>query len=123
MNEVDSLLAQDKQFQIIAVRFPFDYSPVNNCYYNSRKYHYKTILDVEEGDTVIVCVNGLYKSVLVVDTHIKASRCQNIKWVVQKVCDKQYEKCIKVEKELLQHVRKNSLSSLVKKLIKELRRS
>lgn len=92
MQELDLLLAQNKDFTFIGVKFQG----------SQKTYHYKTLEKFEEGDKAVVDVNGELKIVEVVsiDCMLDLSSHISYKWIVQKVDFTEYERCREIEKDL-----------------------
>lgn len=107
MNELDLLLAQNKDFTFVGVRFAGS---------STKTYHYKTLEKFEEGDLAVVNVNGEFKIVEVIytDCMLDLSSHINYKWIVQKVDTTEYDRCREVEKELTRQLNSARITKLRK---------
>lgn len=106
MNELDLLLAQNKNFTFIGVRFAG----------STKVYHYKTVEKFEEGDLAVVDVNGELKIVEVtsIDCMLDLSDHINYKWAVQRVDLTEYNRCREVEKSLKRQLNSARIAKLRK---------
>ncbi len=90
---INLFLAENPNFKLIIVNFPGSTKP----------YHYKTMLDIEVGDKLVVATpQGLtVLEALEVIPAIESDLTYSfpIKWVVSKVDLASYEECIAMERE------------------------
>ena len=114
MNEIDLLLAQNKDFTFIEVKFTSGTNP--------KGYHYKTTEKFEVDDKAVVNVNNELKivEVVAVDCILNLSSHIKYKWAVQKVDFTEYDRCQTVEKELQTQLNSLRLSKLRNNLETEL---
>ena len=95
MSDLNLFLAEaNENFKIVVVQFPT----------SSKKYHYKTVLDIEEGDMIVVDAPSTGFTVLEALEVIPAIETElsynfQLKWVVSKVDIEHYEACKKMERE------------------------
>lgn len=116
MFEVNAILASENTaFKFVKVAFS-DY-PTNN----SKLHTYKTTLEVEEGDSVIV--NTPSEGFKVVKVHevlditeVEQNPGFSYKWVVDRINVKNYEKCVDAEKSMAKEIR----AAMQAKRLKEL---
>lgn len=103
MNLVDTFLTDNENFKFVSVVF----AP----YTGTREYTYKTLLDLQEEDFVVVQTpNNGYQVVQVreVMEPLEAEVQDNInyKWVVQKIDFEDYNACKDMEKQLMKKLKK-----------------
>jgi len=116
MSDLNLLLAeQNENFKIVKVTFPT----------NGKQYTYKTVLDLEEGDNVIVDSPNNGFVVVEVGEVIPAIETNldfgfNVKWIVSKVDTEQYEACIDMERQATKTLNQLKYSRRRKELIKDL---
>jgi len=94
MNDINLFLAEaNEKFKIVVVKFPN----------TNKKYHYKTILNVEVGDLVIVDAPSGIQILTAVEVipaiETELSYSMTIKWLVDKVDMQHYEECKQMERE------------------------
>lgn len=116
MNDINLLLSQNKAFRFVKVEFSTN---------STRLYTYKTIDDIEVGDTVIVDTPSEgFKAVKVVKVSLPheevTERDFQYKWIVQKVDTSRYEEIVAKEQEAQLLINTASTKVLVKKLNEEL---
>lgn len=85
---------------------------------NPKRYTYKTTLDLEPGDLVLVECAGASNyfgyccvRVVDVDVEIDMNAGHGYKWVVDKIDTKKIEETKKAEKELIKHIKKLEMKS------------
>jgi hypothetical protein len=104
MSIIDAVLADNEQFKFLSCTF----AP----YTGTKTYHYKTMLDIDVGDHVVVYVpnSASYQVVEVKEVHsffdLELRDDIEYRWVVQKVDSKTYLESIEKEKELASTLRK-----------------
>ncbi len=113
MNNVNLLLSQNSDFKFVGVKF---YEQLQRGQMPSldglsnKTYHYKTTLDLEVGDKVIVDTpSGELKIVEVVnikELHELEDDKINYKWIVSKVDLEYYHKCKDTETEVKKQMNK-----------------
>ncbi len=119
MNEVNLLLSQNPKFKFVEVRFRT----------GAKTYTYKTMLDVELEEFVLVPIyqdgdedNAKIKMAKVVSigeiAHLSSSH--NYRWIVQKVDMSHFEHCCEVEENVAKELSKVRAASLRKKLLDNL---
>lgn len=101
MNDTNLILAQNKNFTFVGVRFLDGNNPTS--------YYYKTFQKFEVGDQAVVDspISGLtVVEVTQVDCMLDVCNHDNgnYKWIVQKVDMTDYERCRDLEKEVTKHV-------------------
>ena len=116
MNKLNALFAENENFKFISVVF----SPFTG----TRTYTYKTTLDVQEGDFVIVDTPNGGLSVVQVKklndfTDVNFNVTYGYKWVVQKIDRTDYDELVVKEKQLAKTLNKVT----AKKVLHELRTS
>lgn len=95
MSDLNLFLAEaNENFKIVVVQFPS----------SSKKYSYKTVLDIQEGDLVVVDAPSTGYTVLEAVEVIPAIETElthnfQLKWVVDKVNLTHYEECKQMERE------------------------
>ena len=99
MNDLNLLLAQNENFKFVEVVFN----------HTDKHYVYKTALDVEVGDSLVVEAPSGFKvvevkAVLKFNELCSSKRGIKLKWVVQKVDTTEYERCKKAENDAQQHL-------------------
>lgn len=100
MSDLELFLAEtNKDFKIVTVKFDS----------SNKTYTYKTILDVQKGDKVIVdtpssgmVIVDVVKAVPALETSLNFGF--KIKWVVSKVDIEHYEECKKMERKALKQI-------------------
>lgn len=103
-----ALMAENEKFKFVSVRFPT----------SDRGYTYKTMLDLVEGDKVLVdTASGMQivtvREVLdISDVDLEAN--YEYKWVVQKVDFTEFEQYKQMEDDLLKYLRKKQRAHAVK---------
>jgi len=120
MNELDVLLARNADFKFLTVTFNTGYNTSQSA--SDKEYTYKTMLDIEVDDVLVVCVGDVYKTVTVrkvIDAMARTDNRKNINWVVCKVDTASYEADIELQNRLQKKVTK----ALAKKRQKELEES
>lgn len=112
MNKVNSILAlQNENFKIVGCTF-------DN---SSRIYHYKTTLDVVEGERVVVVAPSTGLTTVTVETISDSTENDmRLKWIVSKIDTEYYEKCLEVEEQVIAEMQKAAKVRQVQKLIEEL---
>lgn len=78
---------------------------------HAKTYTYKTRLDLEPGDDVLVCVSGEFKIVYVVEVHdvpnIDEHSRADYKWIVQKLDMSAYQDMLDEDEEFKESTRKH----------------
>lgn len=103
MNLSDTFLTENPKFKFVSIVF----AP----YTGSKEYTYKTLLDLEEGDFVVVQTPSKEYQCVQVRSVIDPLEAElisgiNYKWVVQKVDMAHYEECRDMEKQVQLKLRK-----------------
>lgn len=117
MSDLNLFLAEaNPDFKIVVVQFPT----------SSKNYHYKTILDVQPGDKVVVDAPSTGYTVLDVVEVIPALETElsynfQIKWVVDKVDVEQYEKVQLMEREATKTLNQLKYTRRRKELLEDLK--
>ncbi len=107
---VNTLLADNENFKFVACTFPG----------STKQYHYKTMLDVQDGDNVIIPANGTFKVVQVVEVidYMDFDEGEfSYLWVVQIVDSSAYEKALELEAEVVKLLRHDQRKTLRKAAI------
>lgn len=117
MNELNLLLAQNKNFNFIGIKFRHQ-----NGGHSDKTYFYKTLLQFEVGNECIV--KSPHHGLEVVDvveidcmTEIESG---SYKWVVQKVDTTEWSRCKDVEDQLQRTINSLRLTKLRKEFKNEL---
>ena len=102
-NLSDTFLAENENFKYISCVF----AP----YTGTKEYTYKTLLDIEANDFVVVQTPSKEYQVVQVRSIIDPLEFEPItgvryKWVIQKLDTEQYDKCVAMEKEVNTKLRK-----------------
>ena len=117
MSDLNLFLAENEDFKIVQVNFTKD---------ATKSYHYKTMLNVEEGDFVVVDTpNNGYQVVEVIEV-IPGQECEltfnfNLKWIVQKVETEQYEAAKKMERDAIKVLNKAKYARRRSEMIEDLK--
>lgn len=115
MSYLNLFLAESNEnFKIVQVQFP-----------SSQKiYHYKTILDIQKDDYVVVDAPGGFEVLQVLDTipGIETDLTYNfqLKWIVSRVDVETYQECIKMEREATKVLNQLKYTKRRKALLSEL---
>ena len=119
MSDLNLLLAeQNENFKIVKVTFPN----------TSKVYTYKTVIDLEKGDQVIVDAPSSGFTIVEVQEIIPAIETNldfgfNVKWIVSKVDTEQYDVCIVMERTVTKSLNKLKYSRRRTELIQDLENS
>ena len=95
MNEVNLLLSQNPKFKFVGIEFRE----------TAKVYPYKTVLDVEVGDKVLVpCGDGVDQIIKMVSVVVVGDETPEVatgkkhKWIIQKVDMTHFKECLEVER-------------------------
>lgn len=116
MNNLNLLYATNPSFRLVVVTFAG----------STKQYTYKTILELEEGDTVVVSAPGGMTCVEVVaikEIHEVEPVSFEYKWIVQKLDTEHYEKMLETDSAVRKQLNQARTSKLVKDMQKELKES
>ena len=116
MSDLNLLLAeQNENFKIVKVTFPN----------TSKAYTYKTVLDIEKGNLVIVDTPSSGFTIVEVQEVLPAIETNldfgfNVKWIVSKVDTEQYDACLTMERAVTKSLNKLKYSRRRHELIHDL---
>ena len=110
MSTLNILLASNPSFKFVAVEFANSQTP----------YTYKTTLDLEDGDTVVVDTPRTGMTCAVVTKVLKLEEVDatkfDYKWVVSKVDTDYYEKVLDMQAQVQKTINDSKRSKLVKEM-------
>lgn len=110
MSTLNILLASNPSFKFVAVEFKNSQTP----------YIYKTTLDLEEGDTVVVDTPRTGMTCVLVTKILKLEEVDatkyNYKWIVSKVDTDYYEKVLDMQAQVQKTINDSKRSKLVKEM-------
>lgn len=114
MNEVNLVMAQNPKFKFVNVVFETNRELLKH----NKKYSYKTMLDLKEGELVVVKVGEDFKCVTVVEEDVTAQCIANEtrewRWVVCRVDTTDYCNNLDVENKVTRAVAEVKVNNLVR---------
>lgn len=122
MSDLELFLAEaNKDFKIVTVKF--DSSKTVKL--DTKTYTYKTVLDVQEGDKVVVdspssgmVIVDVIEAVPAIETNLDFGF--QVKWIVSKVDVKNYEECKEIERKALKQINMLKYTNKRKELLHDL---
>jgi hypothetical protein len=116
MQELNLILGQNENFTFVTVVFDNQLEVVDGI--GAKKYVYKTTLQLEKSDKVIVEADGRLKVVTVhevdVGGEIDLTAYNGYKWIVDKIDLDYYNNCLEVERNVRRNLNKLKMAQLRK---------
>ena len=126
MSDLELFLAEaNKDFKIVTVKFESSKTVRLDSASSNKTYTYKTVLDVKEGDKVIVdspssgmVIVDVIEAVPAIETNLDFGF--QVKWIVSKVDIENYEECKEMERKALKQINMLKYTNKRKELLKDL---